>query len=77
MNDKGISQALTLVGQFGFMILVPALLCFWAGYRLDQWLGTKFLVIIFFFIGAISGIVNILALASKIGGGKDNSASKR
>ena len=72
MNDKGVSQALTLAGQFGFTILVPAFLCFWIGYRLAQWLGTQFLVIIFFFIGAISGIVNVVVLASKIGGGKKN-----
>jgi F0F1-type ATP synthase assembly protein I len=70
-SNKGVYQAIALAGQFGFTILVPALLCFWVGYRLDKWLGTNFLVIIFFFIGAIAGIVNIFILAKKIGSGKN------
>lgn len=69
-KDKGLYKAIALVGQFGFAILVPALLCFWVGLKLDRWLGTNFLVIIFFFIGAFSGIINIFILAKKIGSGK-------
>jgi F0F1-type ATP synthase assembly protein I len=70
-KHKGVYQAIALAGQFGFAILVPALICFWVGLRLDRWLGTNFLVIIFFFIGAIAGIMNIFVLAKKISSGKD------
>jgi F0F1-type ATP synthase assembly protein I len=72
-GNNSVYQAIALAGQFGFTILVPALLCFWVGYRLDKWLGTNFLVIIFFFIGAIAGIVSIFTLAKKIGRSKDES----
>jgi len=68
--DKSVSQAIALAGQFGFTILVPALLCFWLGMRLDQWLGTNFFVLIFFFIGAFAGIANVINLATKIGSSK-------
>ncbi|MCL2719608.1 MAG: AtpZ/AtpI family protein [Lachnospiraceae bacterium] len=74
--DKGVSQAIALAGQFGFTILVPAFLCFWVGYRLDNWLGTNFLVIIFFFIGALAGIMNIFILAKKIGSSKKDKEKK-
>ncbi|MCL2051394.1 MAG: AtpZ/AtpI family protein [Lachnospiraceae bacterium] len=70
--DKGVSEAIALAGQFGFTILVPAFLCFWVGQRLDNWLGTNFFVIIFLFIGALSGIVNVVIMASKIGTNKKN-----
>ena len=75
--DKSVSQAISLVGQFGFTILVPALLCFWVGLRLDQWLGTNFFAIIFIFIGGISGIVNIVNIASKIGNSKKDKDAGR
>ena len=68
--DKSVSQALALAGQFGFMILVPVFLCFWLGYRIDRWLGTNFIFIIFIFIGAFAGIVNIFHIANKIGSSK-------
>ncbi|MCL2255028.1 MAG: AtpZ/AtpI family protein [Lachnospiraceae bacterium] len=75
-NHRGVYQAIGLAGQFGFTILVPALLCFWAGLRLDRWLGTNYLVIIFFFIGAAAGIMNIFVLAKKIAKGKDADINK-
>lgn len=74
--DKDVSLVLSLAGQFGFTILVPAFLCTWVGYRLDQWLGTNFLVIILFFIGALSGIANVVILASKVGSSKKEKDQK-
>jgi F0F1-type ATP synthase assembly protein I len=65
-GNKGVYQAIGLVGQFGFLILVPVVLCFAAGLYLDKWLGTNFLVIIFFFIGALTGTRNIFVLVKKL-----------
>nr|AGS54042.1 hypothetical protein [uncultured bacterium contig00048] len=71
LRNKGVQQAIGLVGQFGFMILVPVLLCFAAGLYLDRWLGTNFIVIIFFFIGALTGARNIFVLVKKMYEDKD------
>ena len=47
------------------------------GYWLDQKLGTRFLVILFFFIGAIAGFQNIYRMAMKIGTGEDAASDER
>jgi F0F1-type ATP synthase assembly protein I len=70
-GNKSVYQAIGLVGHFGFMILVPVVLCFAAGLYLDRWLGTKFIVIIFFFIGALTGARNIFAIVKKMYSDKD------
>ena len=64
--DKSVRYALALVGQFGFSMLVPIFLLFWLGLRLDRWLGTNFLVIIFFFAGALVGMWNVYALVKRL-----------
>ena len=73
-KDKGKKQEekrnafrlLTLVTQFGINMLVPIFLCFFAGLYLDRYFGTSFLIIIFFFIGAVAGFTNIYKLAMKL-----------
>jgi hypothetical protein len=73
LGNKGVHQAIGLVGQFGFLILVPVAICFGAGLYLDKWLGTNFLAIIFFFIGALTGTRNIFAIVKKMYSDKDES----
>jgi F0F1-type ATP synthase assembly protein I len=70
--DKNVLRTLTLVGQFGYNLLVPVVLCFGLGLALDRWLGTNYLVIVLFFIGAAAGMRNIFVLAEKIMGQKKN-----
>jgi F0F1-type ATP synthase assembly protein I len=70
--DKSVLRTLTLVGQFGYSLLVPIVLCFGLGLALDRWLGTNYLVIVLFFIGAVAGMRNIFVLAEKIMGHKNN-----
>ena len=69
--DRNVFRAAALVGQFGFTVLAPALLLFWLGLRLDRWLGTKFLVIVLFFVGAIVGMWNVYILAKSFDRKKD------
>jgi F0F1-type ATP synthase assembly protein I len=69
--DKSVLRTLTLVGQFGYNLLVPIVLCFGLGLALDRWLGTNYLVIVLFFIGAMAGMRNIFVLAEKIMSHKD------
>jgi hypothetical protein len=73
LGNKSVHQAISLVGQFGFMILVPVVFCFAAGLYLDKWLGTNFIVFIFFFIGALTGARNIFVIVKKMYEDKDES----
>lgn len=63
-------RMLTLITQFGINMLVPIFLCFFIGYYLDQKLGTSYLMIVFFFIGALAGFRNIYIFARRMT--KDN-----
>lgn len=63
-NDKKeIIQAFTLVLQFGINMIVPIALCM----ALGIWIGGKFdmdwIVIPFFFIGALAGYTSIYKMA--------------
>ncbi len=64
--NRKVYQALTMIGQFGINMLVPVFLCSFLGIFLDGRLGTNFLVIVFFFIGAIAGGYNIYRFARGI-----------
>jgi hypothetical protein len=52
---KSVYQSLTMITQFGINMVVPIALCSFAGYYLDRWLGTSYLVIVLFFVGAMAG----------------------
>ena len=64
--DKDVYKSLTLITQFGINMLVPIFLCTFLGIFLDKKIGTSFLVIILFFIGAIAGARNIYIFAKDI-----------
>jgi len=64
--DKDVYRSLTLITQFGINMLVPIFLCTFLGIFLDNKLGTRFLVIILFFVGAIAGARNIYIFAKNI-----------
>ena len=64
--DRSVYKALTFFSQFTINMLVPIFLCSVAGYFLDQKLGTTFLFVLLFFIGALAGFRNIYILAKRI-----------
>lgn len=68
-------RMLTLITQFGINMLVPIFLCFFIGYYLDQKLGTSYLMIVFFFIGALAGFRNIYIFARRMT--KDEAEDKK
>ena len=70
--DKRIFRSLALISQFGINMLVPIGLMLWLGIRLDERLGTSWLTILFFFIGAIAGGQNIYKMAKKMMDSKEN-----
>ncbi len=64
--NRSVYQALTMIGQFGINMLVPVFICSFLGMFLDRKLGTNFLVIVFFFVGALAGGVNVYRFARRI-----------
>ena len=63
---KEVFQSFSLILQFGINMIVPILLCTFAGIFLDRLLSTSFIVIIMFFLGAMAGFRNIFVLAGKV-----------
>ncbi len=68
-EQKGIIRAFSMIGQFGINMIVPIFLCSFGGYLLDKKLGTSFLFILLFFIGAVAGGFNVYRMAKNISGG--------
>lgn len=72
--DKSVYRALALITQFGINMLVPIFLLSFLGIWLDKKLGTSYLMILFFFIGALAGFRNIYVMARHIYEDKDKDA---
>lgn len=66
--QKEVFRSFSLVLQFGINMIVPILLCTFAGIFLDRFFSTSFIVIILFFLGAMAGFRNIFILAKNSGG---------
>lgn len=73
---RSVYQSLALVTQFGITMLVPIFLCSFAGWFLDEKLGTAFCFVLLFFVGALAGFRNIFILARKIYEGDRNDDDK-
>lgn len=50
-----IFKYIVYITQFTLLMIVPIFLCFFAGLYLDKALGTSFISIIMFFVGALAG----------------------
>lgn len=68
---KSVYQSLVLITQFSIHMLVPIFLCTFLGIWLDKKLGTGFLVIVLFFMGALAGFRNIYIMSKQIYDTKD------
>lgn len=64
--NRKVYQALTMIGQFGINMLVPVFICSFLGMFLDKKLGTNFLVVVLFFVGAVAGGYNVYRFARGI-----------
>ena len=64
--NRSVYQALTMIGQFGINMLVPVLFCSFLGMLLDKKLGTDFIVILLFFVGAVSGGYNVYRFSRRV-----------
>lgn len=71
--DKSVYKSFAMISQFGINMLVPIGLMTWLGVYLDSKLGTSYLVILMFFLGALAGGRNVYRLAKAIYGKQGNS----
>ena len=63
--DKSVYRSFALVTQFGINMLVPICMMSALGIWLDRKFDTSFLMILFFFMGAVAGGQNVYRLAKK------------
>lgn len=63
---KSVYQTLVYITQFGINMLVPILLCSFAGVYIGKRYEIEWIVIPLFFMGALAGFRNIHIMAKKI-----------
>lgn len=56
------AKGLSMVLQIGINMIVPVALCLFIGYKLDAWLHTNYMMIIFIFLGFAAGIRSVYAI---------------
>lgn len=71
-SNKDNFKILTFISQFAINMLVPIFLCSFAGYYIDERMGTNVFFIVLFFVGAIAGGRNVYLLARKTYSRKDD-----
>lgn len=65
-DTREVLDALVLVFQFGINMIVPIFLCCLLGIWIGDKTGISWMMIPFFFIGALAGFTNIYKMARKI-----------
>ena len=65
-DNRSVIQTLTLIVQFGISMLVPIFLCSILGVWLGNRTGINWLMIPFFFMGALAGFTNIYKTVRKL-----------
>lgn len=76
MKNNSVYRSLTTISQFGMNMVVPIFMASFLGMFLDEIFHTSFLMIVFFFMGAIAGFRNIYILAKKIMNFSEKEASR-
>ena len=64
--DSSVYRALTLILQFGLNMIVPIFMMTFLGIFIDNKAGTRYFVVILFFVGAIAGGQNVYRMAKGI-----------
>lgn len=66
-----VMQSLAMVMQFGLNMIVPICMMTALGIWLDSKLGTSWITIVLFVVGAIAGAQNIYRMAKSLYGGEE------
>lgn len=65
-DDRIVFQSLAMVTQFGLNMIVPICMMSALGVWLDGKLGTSWLTILFFVLGAVAGAQNVYRMAKRM-----------
>lgn len=65
-DDRIVFQSLAMVTQFGLNMIVPICMMSALGVWLDGKLGTSWLTILFFVLGAVAGAQNVYRMARRM-----------
>lgn len=65
-ENRQVVDALILVFQFGLNMLVPIFMCCALGIWLGRRTGIQWMMVPFFFIGALAGGTNVYRMARRI-----------
>ena len=65
-DDRIVFQSLAMVTQFGLNMIVPICMMSALGVWLDGKLGTSWLTILFFMLGAVAGAQNVYRMAKRM-----------
>ena len=65
-ETRQVMDALVLVFQFGINMIVPIFLCCLLGIWIGNKTGISWMMIPFFFVGALAGFTNIYKMARKV-----------
>ena len=65
-DTRQVMDALVLVFQFGINMIVPIFLCCMLGIWIGKKTGISWMMIPFFFVGALAGFTNIYKMARKV-----------
>lgn len=65
-DTRQVMDALVLVFQFGINMIVPISLCCLLGIWIGNKTGISWMMIPFFFVGALAGFTNIYKMARKV-----------
>ncbi|MCR4740382.1 MAG: AtpZ/AtpI family protein [Lachnospiraceae bacterium] len=63
---REVYQSLTMILQFGINMLVPVFLCSYIGWWIDKKLGSSFVFILMFILGALAGGRNVYRMARQV-----------
>ena len=74
--DKSVYRSFAMITQFGINMLVPIGMMTWLGVYLDKRLGTSYLMIALFFVGAVAGGRNVYRMAKKVYGTSSEESRK-
>lgn len=64
--QRNVHHAAVMITQFGLNMLVPIFICSFLGMWLDKRLGTNWIMVLFFFVGALAGGRNVFLFAKRI-----------
>ena len=65
-ENREVVQALILVLQFGINMLVPIFMCSILGIWIGNRTGISWMMVPFFFVGALAGGTNVYRMAKKL-----------